>query len=268
MRILLTGNKGFVGSHIWTALKQDRHKIVGLDANPSFKIWHDEMNAIMDSEIEAVIHAGAISNNQSQDHNVYLWNTYATKLIAQRAREKTQTCDDFVFIFFSSCLVGETADDWNSRSPAIWSKAIAEEEVLSYLPNATILRPAVIWGNETNKVSSRGSVPWQLATHTLEYLFTNRSRSYVHVTDVVQAVKDCLDTNRRGIWGLHDAIWSNQQLASLVEWKGYKIVDDPIDVGHKYNMDHLKYTTKILPDWKPNVVISDELPRLEKEANG
>lgn len=119
MRILLTGHKGFVGSHIWTALKQDRHKIVGLDANLSFKIRDDEMNAIMDSEIDAIIHAGAISNKQSQDQNVYLWNSYATKLIAQRAREKVQTCDDFVFIFFSSCLVGETANDWNRRSPAI-----------------------------------------------------------------------------------------------------------------------------------------------------
>lgn len=140
--------------------------------------------------------------------------------------------------------------------------------MLSYVPNATILRPAVIWGNERNKVSSRGSVPWQLAHHTLEYLFTNRSRSYVHVSDIVQAVKDCLDTNRKGIWGLHDTIWSNQQLAELVEWKGYQLIDNPIDAGHKYNIDHLKYPTKILPDWKPNVVISDELPRLEKELNG
>ena len=59
MKALLTGDKGFVGSHIRVGLEHT-HDIVGLDVRGSFTGWVDDMNSVMGRDIEAVVHCGAI----------------------------------------------------------------------------------------------------------------------------------------------------------------------------------------------------------------
>ena len=56
MRILLTGNKGFVGSHIEATLEKE-HEIVGLDRRGDFKQWCEDMYAVMDTDLQlSLIH--------------------------------------------------------------------------------------------------------------------------------------------------------------------------------------------------------------------
>ena len=66
MKILLTGNKGFVGSHIQASLENDGHEIVGLEVHPTFREWYDKMISVTDSSIDAIVHAGAMPYNQSK----------------------------------------------------------------------------------------------------------------------------------------------------------------------------------------------------------
>ena len=269
MRILITGDRGFVGSHICTALEADGHEIVGLEATPTFREWYDEMYEVMEQDIDAVIHIGAISNNQSKDPDIYLWNSYATFLLAQRVRQKMHSMSPIPFIFFSSFLVGSTMADWSTRTPYSWSKAQAENFVRVYLPHATILRPAVMWGNEQNKQAHQGSVPWRLAAHNLEYLLRNWNRKYVHIADVIAAVKLCLENRPKGTFDLApDYFWSNEELAKLVEWKGYEWADNPLNVGFNYISSHeSRDELPTPPGWAPKVLMEEELPRLERELN-
>ena len=65
MKILLTGNEGFVGNHIQSTLEA-KHEVIGLEAQPSFQEWYDEMNTVLDTSIDAVVHVGAIAENQSE----------------------------------------------------------------------------------------------------------------------------------------------------------------------------------------------------------
>ena len=267
MRILLTGNRGFVGSHVASALETDGHKIIGLEATPIFREWYDEMDAVMDTSIDAVIHLGAISNNQCQDPDIYLWNSYATFLLAQRVRQKMNGMHPMPFIFFSTFLVGSTAHDWSTRTPYAWSKAQAEHFVEECLPHATILRPAVMWGKEQNKAGSSGSVPWRLATHNLEFMFRNWRRKYVHVSDVVEGVRTCLRNRPKGKFDLAPARFhTNERLAELVEWDGFEWVENPQDVGHKFISSHeIRDELPTPPGWLPKVVMEEALPRLERE---
>ena len=282
MRILLTGDKGFVGVHIRKELEVT-HEVVGLEATEQFQDWYDNMNTAMDSNIDAVIHVGAISNNQCQDPDIYLWNSYATYLLAQRARQKSVSrlgMDSSVpggsdmctipFILFSSFLVGSTMDDWSTRTPYTWSKVQAEDFVRDCLPHATILRPCVMWGDEAKKVSTNGTVPYRLASHDLEYMFQNWVRKYVHVSDVVEAVKLCLYNRPQGTFDLApDRAWTNQELAELVEWKDYQWIDNPQAVGLRHISSHVnRDELPILPGWEPKVLMEEELPRLERELNG
>ena len=134
------------------------------------------------------------------------------------------------------------------------------------LPHATVLRPCVMWGNEEAKVSTNGSVPYRLATHNLEYMFRDWARKYVHVSDVVEAVKLCLYNQPRGTFDLApDHFWTNQQLAELVEWKDYQWIDNPQEVGFKYISSHAnRDELPTPPGWAPKILMEEELPRLGK----
>ena len=46
MKILLTGHRGFIGRHILTALKKDRHDVVGFDYCGILTEWMKRFEAI------------------------------------------------------------------------------------------------------------------------------------------------------------------------------------------------------------------------------
>ena len=75
MRLLLTGDKGFVGSNIRAALEPE-YEVVGLEARERFSDWYNEMYDVMDTPVDAVVHAGAMADSQSQNPDIYLWNSY------------------------------------------------------------------------------------------------------------------------------------------------------------------------------------------------
>ena len=203
MKILLTGNKGFAGSHIQSSLESDGHEIVGLEVASTFQGWQDVMQRVVTPEIEAVIHAGAMPYNQSQDPKLFIWNAHATFLLAQQAY---RIIPDVPFIFFSTFLVSSTKDDWEVRTPYAWSKVCAEAYLRTFMPYSTILRPGVQWGDESRKRPGEASVPYQLATQQLERLFTNWGRSYVHIHDVCRAMKLCLKDAPSGVFELHTGV--------------------------------------------------------------
>ena len=267
MRILLTGNEGFVGNHIQRALERE-NEIVGLEAKPTFREWYNEMHDVMDTDIDVVVHTGAIADSQSQDPDIYLWNSYATFLLAQCVRQKMDGRLPIPFIFFSSFLVSSTIDEWEARTPYSWSKAQAETFVRAHLPHAAILRPGVIWGDEREKNSASGSVPFRLASHNLEYMFRHWARNYVHVHDIVAAVEFCLENHPQGTFDLITEYVTNAKISTLVKWQGYEWIDDPGEVGFRYISSHNENSTlPTPPGWTPKVLMEEELPRLERELN-
>ena len=142
------------------------------------------------------------AESRCQRNDIYLWNSYATFLLAQRVRQKMHSMSPMPFIFFSSFSVGSTMDNWEARTPYAWSKAQAENFVRVYLPHATILRPGVMWGDEQHKRPAERSVPYRLASHDLRHLFRNGARHYVHVSDIAAAVKLCLENRPKGTFDL------------------------------------------------------------------
>lgn len=262
MRILITGYKGFVGSEIKKLHEDIGYEVVGLEADGSFAEWKSEMTQVLDGNLDAIIHAGAISNNQTYDPDIYLWNSYATFLIARIASNLKR----MPFVFISTSLVEETSNRWEERSPYCWSKVQCEDFINAYLPHATILRPAVVWGDERVKKTSSGSVPFQLANHSLDYLFENYSRRYVHVSDMAEAVNICLENKYDGTYSVASTeFWDNKDLANLIEWDDYEIVGDPREVGFPHIISHTEeIVAPLVEGWNPKIQIEHELPRLEK----
>ena len=261
MKILVTGNEGFVGSHIQASLEAAGHKIIGLEAKGSFREWYDEMRSILDRNIDAIIHVGGIADNQYTDSDIYLWNSYASFLLAKSVRDRS-----IPFICFSTFLVESTKSDWNARTPYSWSKVVAEDVVTSVLPSAIILRPGIMWGDEKLKNPASYSIPYRLASHTIQHLFRNWVRGYVHVNDVINAVQICLRDQPQGIFCVASEYLSNEELADCINWTGYEWVEDPQSVGMKFVSTHRisdRGSRPMLPGWKPELFLSEELPRLE-----
>ena len=261
MKVLITGNKGFVGTHIENALCEDDHEIVGLEVHPTFKEWVDEMERVVTPDIDAVIHAGAMPYNQSKDPKLFIWNAHATYMLARRVSEEAGI--NIPFVYFSTFLVSSTQDDWESRTPYGWSKVFAEMYLQGFMPHATILRPAVQWGDETRKRVTEASVPYLLATHQLKRLFANWGRSYVNIIDVCKAIKVCLRDNPAGIFELHTEYMNNRELAKLVKWTGYEWTEHPEDLGYVTTTHRRVNVEPILPNWSPGIYLADELPRME-----
>lgn len=240
MKILLTGDRGFVGSHIREALVLEGHQIVGMEASQSFAEWHEDLHKVP-TDLDAVLHVGAIANNQCEDPSIFLWNSYATLLLAQQCRNLYGS--NFPFIFFSTFQVDVIETQPQNASFYGWSKQYAEECLKEVLPGATILRPNVMWGDERNKGSLKeGSVPFRLAARKLEFLYTHWGRYYVHINDVIQAVKIALNEKLGGTFNLLGEYWWNKDLAALTDWNDYELIDN------SNGSDKMKFNSTILPD--------------------
>ena len=230
LKILLTGNRGFVGRHIQSALARDGHEIVGIEATSNFDEWVERFESKKYKQIlknvDAIIHAGAIADNQTKDPGVFLWNSHATLVLAQYAKKRYGS--DIPFVFFSTFQVNIIE---KSKEGVSWygrSKKFAEDLLLETL-SPTILRPSVMWGDERYKFGGLGrSVPFKLATHQLEFLYKDWGRDYVHVSDVVAAIRVALRDQPTGIFHLNGEYWSNSDLAELTDWNDYELIDNAV----------------------------------------
>ena len=273
MKILLTGDKGFVGRNIGEALSKDGHTVIGLEAEPHFDEWIGKFERcrrydFMLSDIDAVIHAGAIATNQYDDPSIFLWNSYATLVLAKYIRDRYGS--DFPFIFFSTFQVDVIEKSPNSGSWYGWSKKYAEECLREVLPDATVLRPGVMWGDERYKGNPKdSSVPFQLATHQLEFLYKYWGRDYIHVSDVTQAVKIALRDKPAGVFNLSGEYWENMDLAKLTDWNDYELIDNrTTGMKFKFNAEITPADIEglpLLPNWIVQSCLKTEFKRIERE---
>lgn len=261
MRILITGHEGFVGRNLRNAL-EDNHEIFTLEKSELFRDWKDKMRAVVSEPVNVVVHAGAIASTQYQDSDIFLWNSQATKHLFEETILKSGSP---YFIFFSTSMVTLAEEDSHQVSYYTWSKLFAEQYIKNNAWDAhnwCILRPSVIWGDESGCIGDR-SIPYRLASRQLEHLFSDWGRDYIHITDVVEAVRICIKTQLQGTFDLATGtVTTNKELASLVEWKDYRIVNNPADVQHKYPIHHISPRGNMVPGWNPTIKIEEELPRL------
>ncbi len=265
MKILVTGHKGYVGSNVYAKLGET-HVMRGLEICDDFDAWMRQMReAVMWAD--AIVHIGAISENQSQRQDIALWNTHATYLLVREFAIHGMGRYNMPFIYFSSYHVEASQDDKTSRTAYTWSKALAEEYIRDNYSFATILRPGVMWGREDKKRPQARSVPYMLATHTIKYLFRNWTRNYVHIDDVIRAIELCLTYRLPGTFRLFDPEpWTNEMLAELIEWDEYEW-KNPEEVLSHVSPHIVKPLSLPLPNWKPTVDMRKEFPRLERETN-
>jgi ADP-L-glycero-D-manno-heptose 6-epimerase len=205
MNILLTGHKGFIGSHLLKALEKEGHFVDVFE-------WGQILPSIM--EQDWVIHVGAISATTEKDIEKVLTQNYDFSVQLYNACKGCEVN----FQYASSASVYGMNQEFTEdspvdpRTPYAWSKYLFERYVKRHPANYSIaqgFRYFNVYGSGEEHKGSQAS-PWtQFAKQYNETgkvkLFTGSEtmlRDFVPVEQVVKTHLDFLKVKESGVWNV------------------------------------------------------------------
>lgn len=205
MKILLTGHKGFIGSHLLKALERNGHKVSTYE-------WGETLPSVM--EQDWVIHVGAISSTTEKD---------VEKIMKQNVDFTTQlyrACRTYGvnFQFASSASVYGLGLNFNEdaqvdpKTPYAWSKYLCERHITQYMGgNITqMFRYFNVYGPEGEEHKGNQASPYMQFTKQAKEtgiikLFENShlyARDFIHIDEVVNYHLKFLDCKESGIFNI------------------------------------------------------------------
>ena len=205
MKILLTGYKGFIGSHLLAALEKEGHFVDVYE-------WGQILPSVM--EQDWVIHLGAISATTEKDIEKVLTQNYDFSVQLYNACKFYEVN----FQYASSASVYGLNQEFTEESPVdprtpyAWSKYLFERYVKRHPANYSIaqgFRYFNVYGSGEEHKGSQAS-PWtQFAKQYKETgkvkLFTGSEtmlRDFVPVEQVVKTHLDFLQVKETGVWNV------------------------------------------------------------------
>jgi len=178
MNILLTGSDGFIGSHLFYALKEE-HNVYGFD----LKNGHNILQTDFPKDIDLVIHLAGLSGvRDSLNRPTDYWTTNV--IGTQRLFENYK---DVRIIYASSSTAHEP---W--KTPYAMSKYSMEQ--LNH-NNAVGMRFTTVYGPGA-RVDML--IP-KILRNDVQYLNVNHIRDFIHVNDIVSAVEIMMTNTFRGV---------------------------------------------------------------------
>jgi ADP-L-glycero-D-manno-heptose 6-epimerase len=204
MKILVTGNKGFIGGHMVTAL-QDEHKVDTFE-------WGDDYPKV--SKYDWVIHLGAITSTTETDVEKIMEQNYEFSV------DLYNDCRHFEvnFQFASSASIYGLNQEFTEKSPVdprtpyAWSKYMFERYVKMKKKTALvqIFRYFNVYGPEGEEHKGTQASPFfqfkkQAEENGEIKVFENSDqyrRDFIHVSDVIDIHKKFFDINKSGIYNV------------------------------------------------------------------
>lgn len=206
MKILLTGHKGFIGSHLLKALENSGHFVEGYE-------WGE---GIMPSVMEQdwVIHTGAISS--TTERNI-------EKIMQQNVDFTIQlyeACKTFGvnFQYASSASVYGLESEFRENSPVdpktpyAWSKYLTERHIQRHPmgPVTQVFRYFNVYGPEGEEHKGSQASPYMQFTKQAKEtgvikVFENSDtyqRDFIHISQVVDYHLRFLNSNKSGIFNI------------------------------------------------------------------
>ncbi|MFC1870591.1 NAD-dependent epimerase/dehydratase family protein [Chloroflexota bacterium] len=222
MKVLVTGNNGYIGSMLTQLLLEKGYQVTGLDTNyyrgcefnrfhyPQISQINEDIRAVAERDLEnidAIIHLAALSNDPLGAFDAKLTdeiNYKATVKIANLAKESGVRR----FIYASSCsmygIAGEDAVTEDSPLAPVTEYAISKvksEEALSKMADdnfsPVFLRPSTAYGTAPMlrcDVVINNLVGWAYTTGKIRIMSDGTPwRPTVHVEDLSRAFIACLE---------------------------------------------------------------------------
>ena len=276
MRVLVTGNLGYIGPVVTRHLKAAGHYVVGLDTGwflpnlASLPEWPDEQyfGDIRDEDgrgMDAIVHLAGLSNDPMGNLDPAL--THAINFEG--------TCNllarwDSRHVIVSSCSVYGTADMATERtephpiSQYAVSKAAVDDFARVMMLNRVSLRLGTVYGwspgHRLDLVVNRMTYD---ATHGLGITVNgNAARPLTHIEDVARVIVFMLDRGETGVYNVVGENWRMRDLADLISQanRATRVIEKPAAADLR---DYAASGDKLLGlGWQPASGVADVLPDL------
>lgn len=261
-KILITGNSGYIGSHLSKILKDD-YSIFGLDICDPIIVAkkHYCINIINDlsiqEEFDCVIHlAGKVSVNESVTNPILYYRTNVEGTINVLTKIKTK-----------SFILASTGSAEYLNNPYAISKKMAEDVTIQYCRTNqipyTIFRFYNVIGRDCRDPTNPDGLLWNLISAKTSGIFKlygtdydtkdgTAVRDYVHVNEICYSIKKAIDNHSNKIENLgHGIGYTVREIVDLFK-KVNKCEFDVIsynrregDLEESVLKDISKYMTKL-----------------------
>ena len=191
MKILITGHRGYLGSHIHRFLLQnyrDAEVIAFNEDKSSMGAYRDSVDRCVDTEFTHVIHAGAASSTTVSCQDAFDWNYRATQILAEYVNP------DAYFMFFSSCAANAPV-----TTPYGFSKWAASDWLFDNRDKVCVFVPYNIFGKEVGR-TKKFSIPENIVRRQVTYVTKPFVRDYIHIDDCLRMVEKVLADQPHGVF--------------------------------------------------------------------
>jgi len=252
MKIILTGNKGFIGKNIETELIKQGHEVIGFDTLSENGCTVEEIIKVMDKD-SVIFHQGAITDTLYPDNVAMMeYNYEFSRKLFDAAFDRGLK----VVYASSAACYGNNISETPTNIYG-WSKYCAEQYGLSLYKDSALqfiaLRYYNVFGPGEEQKGKMSSVAYQAMKRGKMVLFPGEpKRDFVYVRDVVSANLYALYDNniKTGYYDVGSGVASTfenvcENLDILFSYTTTDTIPDGYQFYTKSNKD------KWLCGWKP-----------------
>ena len=203
MRILITGNKGFVGTETQRLLEEKGHTVIGYDLMDGYDIRDGEQleGAVIDTEPDRILHLAAIARFAEADKDpklAYETNIVGTKNVADVAKRQhiPLVYASTGSVYMPIELVPPIKEDFPIRGNSVYgcTKAMGEMFVRENTPHI-ILRYAHLYGKEKRYHGLIGGFLSRIERGLAPTLYGGKqSNDFTYILDVAEANRLALES--------------------------------------------------------------------------
>jgi UDP-glucose 4-epimerase len=275
-KILITGNSGYIGSHLTKLLYEDGNYIIhGLDINvpqhPVHQFHQFDINRplLIDEVYDAVVHLAALVKAGESERipiQYYITNLSGTMNVVNKIKT-----DNFIFASTGAAELCESAYGISKRA----AEDVVREYFTEHFPTPyTIFRFYNVIGTDGYQPTNQDGLMYNLmkATDTDEFTIFGKDyeqspdgtaiRDYVHVNEICQALKLAIDKPANGVESLgHGVGYTVREIVN--KFQEVNDVDFDIKYGPRRPGDAAVSVLEDVSSYMTNMYSMDELLKVD-----